>query len=93
VRQIKRIIWHCSATREGVDVSVDTIRSWHKDRGFSDIGYHYVILLDGSVRDGRPIERVGAHVERHNLDSIGICYVGGVDENGKPKDTRTPTPH
>lgn len=90
MRAIKRIIWHCSATREGVDVSVETIRSWHKTRGFNDIGYHFVILLDGSVREGRPVELAGAHVEHHNLDSIGICYVGGIDAHGKPKDTRTP---
>ena len=92
MRQINRIIWHCAATQEGVDVSTETIRNWHVNgNGWSDIGYHYVIELDGSVHEGRPVERQGAHVSGHNEDSIGICYVGGVDANNKPKDTRTPT--
>lgn len=90
-RKINKIIIHCSATREGQDISVDTIRDWHvKGRGWSDIGYHYVIDLNGVVHAGRPIEKVGAHCKGHNTGSIGICYVGGVEQDGKtPKDTRT----
>lgn len=90
MREIKRIIWHCASTPEGRDVKTGTIRKWHKDQGWSDIGYHYVIELDGSVVEGRPLEKVGAHVAGHNTDSVGTCYVGGVDAQGKPKDTRTP---
>jgi N-acetylmuramoyl-L-alanine amidase len=60
------------------------------DRGWSDIGYHFLIYLDGSLHEGRPIERVGAHCKGHNEGSIGIAYVGGIDKvNFKPKDTRT----
>jgi N-acetylmuramoyl-L-alanine amidase len=90
VRPIKYIVWHSAATREGVDVSVATIRKWHLYRGFSDIGYHYVIGLDGVVRDGRDLANPGAHVQGHNDNSVGICYVGGVGSDGEPKDTRTP---
>jgi N-acetylmuramoyl-L-alanine amidase len=91
MRPINKIIWHCSATKEGQAVSVETIRRWHLDRGFSDIGYHFVIGLDGVVRTGRPLEKAGAHAEGHNANSIGICYIGGVASDGKtPKDTRTP---
>ena len=57
--------------------------------GWSDIGYHYVIRLDGELETGRPIDKVGAHVKGHNKDSIGICYIGGVDKDGEPKDTMT----
>jgi N-acetylmuramoyl-L-alanine amidase len=89
MRKINKIILHCTATPEGRDVSVETIKQWHLDRGWSDIGYHYVIKLDGTVKKGRPEERQGAHVRGHNKHSIGITYVGGVDENMKPKDTRT----
>ena len=32
---------------------------------------------------------VGAHCLNHNKYSIGICYEGGLDADGKPKDTRT----
>lgn len=89
MRQIKEIIIHCSATKEGQEISVDTIREWHLRRGFIDIGYHYVIGLDGVIFDGRPIEEEGAHCKGHNDNSVGICYVGGLDNLGDPKDTRT----
>ena len=91
MRDLKRIILHCSATKEGQDFSVATIRDWHvKGRGWSDIGYHWVIRLDGSVELGRPLERSGAHTKGHNKDSVGVCYIGGCDADGKPKDTMNP---
>ena len=89
MRDINRIILHCSATPEGKDYSVDTIRKWHKKRGWRDIGYHYIIQLDGTISQGRPIDKAGAHTKGHNLDSIGICYIGGTDKDGKAKDTMT----
>lgn len=89
MRKIDKIIIHCSATPEGRDVSTDTIRKWHLKRGWSDIGYHYVIELDGRIVVGRPLERIGAHTKGKNTGSIGVCYVGGVDADMKPKDTRT----
>ncbi len=90
-RKIDKIIVHCSATREGQHIDVDTIRDWHVNgRGWSDIGYHYVIYLDGTVHPGRPIERSGAHTKGQNSNSIGICYIGGLGQSMKPKDTRTP---
>jgi N-acetylmuramoyl-L-alanine amidase len=90
MRDINKIILHCSATREGQDISTETIRGWHvNERGWSDIGYHYVVLLDGTVDKARPVERQGAHVRGHNKGSIGICYIGGCDADMNPKDTRT----
>lgn len=89
MRSIDLIVVHCSATPEGRDVSTEEIRQWHLDRGWSDIGYHFVVELDGTVYDGRPIERAGAHASGHNANSIGVCYVGGVDSDMEPKDTRT----
>lgn len=89
MRVINEIIVHCSATKEGKDITVHDIDSWHKQRGFRCIGYHYVIYLDGSVHIGRPENEEGAHCLGHNKTSIGICYIGGLDINGKPKDTRT----
>lgn len=89
-RKIEKIILHCAATPEGRNVSTETIRSWHvKGRGWSDIGYHFVIELDGSVKEGRPMHRIGAHTKGQNATSVGICYVGGIDKNKNPKDTRT----
>ena len=90
MRKINEIIIHCSATREGQEISVDTIRQWHIRRGWSDIGYHFIIYLDGSVHEGRPLERIGAHTIGHNRNSIGVCYIGGMNkEYTKAKDTRT----
>lgn len=88
-RVIKKIIIHCSATPPGMDIGSDTIRDWHIKRGWSDIGYHDVIRRDGSIEEGRPLEKAGAHVQGHNHDSIGICLVGGVDAYGTPEDNFT----
>lgn len=88
-RNISMIIVHCSATPEGKDVSVESIRSSHKAQGWSDIGYHYVITLSGDVKQGRNVDLIGAHCQGKNTNSIGVCYVGGVDKDGRPKDTRT----
>ena len=91
MRDIDKIIIHCSATREGEEFSVDTIRSWHKKRGWADVGYHYIVHLDGSISYGRDIDLIGAHTKGHNTGSIGVCYIGGVEADGEtPKDTRTP---
>ena len=89
MRTINEIIIHCTATAEGRDVTVDELRAWHKQRGFKDIGYHYVVTLDGEIVNGRPITMCGAHCKGHNAHSIGIAYVGGLDACGKPADTRT----
>lgn len=91
MRNITKIIVHCSATPEGRDYSVADIDRWHKQRGWQGIGYHYVVYRDGSVHPGRPVEQIGAHTSGHNANSIGVCYIGGVAADGKtPKDTRTP---
>lgn len=89
MRAINKIILHCSATREGQHFTVEDIDQWHKARGFAKIGYHYVIYLDGSVHKGRAESLIGAHTLGHNSASIGICYIGGLDAKGNPKDTRT----
>ena len=90
MREINKIIVHCSATREGENYEVAEIRKWHLARGFSDIGYHFYIDLYGEIHKGRDISKIGAHCKGHNRNSIGICYCGGVEADGKtPKDTRT----
>ena len=87
MRKLDRIILHCTATPEGRHVDVDTIRVWHKARGWSDVGYHFFIYIDGSVHAGRAVEKTGAHVSGHNATTIGVVYVGGTDAAGKAKDT------
>lgn len=84
MRPLTEIIVHCSATRAewmasaGTLAKVDEIRRWHKrDRGWRDIGYHYLIDRDGTLAAGRPVDQVGAHVQGHNTGTIGICLIGG----------------
>ena len=101
-RRIDEIIVHCTASREGQEQTVEQIRRDHTTpvskggRGWSDIGYHYVVYLDGTVHEGRNVDISGAHCVDHNAHSIGIAYVGGVENKPgvpyaqlKAKDTRT----
>ena len=90
MRKISKIIIHCTATPEGRHHDVADIRRWHLKRGFNDIGYHYLIHLDGTIEEGRNISRIGGHCSGENRGSIGICYVGGMSKDmKKAKDTRT----
>jgi len=88
MRPVNKIILHCSATERNKHITVEEIAKWHVNRGWSEIGYHYVIELNGEIKKGRDIDKVGSHVAGHNEKSIGICYVGGVVD-GKPADTMT----
>ena len=89
MRNIDSIIVHCSATKAGQDFTAADIDCWHRERGFNGIGYHYVIRLDGKLEKGRDVSLAGAHCRGWNERSVGICYIGGLDENGRPADTRT----
>lgn len=95
-RRIDYIIIHCSDTPEGRNDTINDIRRWHttpkpRGNGWNDIGYNLVVHLDGSIHIGRDINKVGAHCEGYNANSIGICYVGGKSADMKlNKDTRTP---
>lgn len=89
MRPLNRIILHSTATPEGRDVTVEEIRDWHLARGWNDIGYHFVIYRNGTIKKGRDVSEQGAHTLGHNEDSIGIVYVGGTDLSGNAKDTRT----
>ena len=81
---VKEIIIHCSATREGDDsINAEVIDRWHKERGWKGIGYHYVVLMDGTIETGRMVDQCGAHTKGHNCESIGVCYIGGVESDGQ----------
>ena len=88
-RSCSLLIIHCSATLPDQRVTVQDIDRWHRQRGFDCIGYHFYITVDGTIWTGRPLSRVGAHCKGYNAHSIGICYEGGLDEEGNPCDTRT----
>lgn len=76
MRKINKVILHCSASDNPKHDNLETIKQWHLDRGFNDIGYHYVIDKKGNILEGRTEDRVGAHCEGQNHDSIGICLTG-----------------
>ena len=88
-REVRLLVIHCSATRYDRDFPVEALRSSHKERGFADIGYHFYITRDGELHRCRPVNQIGAHAAGWNDKSIGICYEGGLDEQGRPADTRT----
>lgn len=89
-RAMAEIIHHCTATPDKADYSVRDIRAWHLQRGFTDIGYHYVIRPTGLIETGRPLGQIGAHTMNQNSGTIGIAYVGGLTASGRqPADTRT----
>ena len=97
-KDVKKLIIHCSASQDSLDIGAREIKILHmldkkqsvewngqqvKGKGWTDIGYHYVIRKSGMVDKGRPLDKQGAHVRGHNGDSIGICWVGLDDLNAK----------
>ena len=89
MRSINLIVIHCSATREDKSFTEYDLDVCHRRRGFNGTGYHFYIRKNGDIKSTRPIEKIGAHVRGFNSESIGICYEGGLDCEGQPKDTRT----
>lgn len=89
-KETKHVIVHCAATKPSMDVGVREIRQWHKERGFLDIGYHFVIRRNGTIEDGRDVNQVGAHTVGQNDTSVGVCLVGGVDDKLQPQANFTP---
>lgn len=85
---VKFLTVHCAATPEGRHVTADQITVWDKAK-FGQTSYHWVIELDGSMHRTLRDDQKGAHVGGKNTGNIGICYIGGVDKKGNPKDTRT----
>ena len=88
-RSIQYIVVHCSATRANIPFTEEQLLKCHLQRGFKCIGYHFYITRDGELHHCRPVSEPGAHVRGFNRHSIGICYEGGLDEDGKAADTRT----
>jgi len=77
MRNINKVVVHCSDSDYPQHDNVETIYKWHVDeRGWSDIGYHFVITKDGKINLCRPIPEIGSHCKGHNSNSIGICLTG-----------------
>lgn len=89
MRFINLIVVHCSATRCDRCYTEHDLTTDHLRRGFSGAGYHFYIRKNGDIKSLRPLSLPGAHVRGWNAGSIGVCYEGGLDECGRPADTRT----
>ena len=90
MRKVDLIAVYCTVSRPDQHISVELLDMMHKTRGWKGIGYHYYVTRDGQLHLGRREEEIGAHARRYNAHSIGVCYEGGLDEKGRPADTRTP---
>ena len=89
-QETSQIFVHCSATKAAMDIGVREIRQWHKEQGWLDVGYHFIIRRDGTVEAGRDQDAVGSHVKGYNSTSVGVCLVGGIDAKGQPEANFTP---
>ncbi|MCD8269244.1 MAG: N-acetylmuramoyl-L-alanine amidase [Parabacteroides sp.] len=89
MRKINLIVLHCSATRENMEYTPEQLDRDHRARGFLSAGYNYYIRRSGEIVPMRPPELIPTHVKGFNRFSLGICYEGGLDGEGHPKDTRT----
>ena len=89
MRKINLIVLHCSATKDTQTYTPEQLERDHKARGFILAGYHFYIRRNGEIVSMRPVEQIPAHAKGFNRNSIAICYEGGLDVTGKPKDTRT----
>ena len=89
MRKISLIVIHCSATRADRDFTAKDVDTAHRFRGFSCWGYHYYIRKSGQIEPMRDEDTVGAHARGFNAISLGVCYEGGLDTNGRASDTRT----
>lgn len=89
-KKTEYIVVHCSATRPEMDIGVQELRKWHMKKGWTDVGYHYVIRRNGTVERGRHPAAIGSHVKGYNSISVGICLIGGLDKGSQPADNFTP---
>jgi N-acetyl-anhydromuramyl-L-alanine amidase AmpD len=89
MRHITKVIIHCAATKPSMDIGASDIKKWHLDRGWKDIGYHYVIRRNGDIENGIGVALSGSHTKGHNASSIGICLVGGINNKGEPENNFT----
>ena len=89
MRRITKVIIHCAATKPSMDIGASEIKKWHLDRGWKDIGYHYVIRRNGDIENGIAVSLAGSHTKGHNANSIGICLVGGINDKGEPESNFT----
>lgn len=86
---VRHIVVHCSASPNNPSLGVKDIDRWHRERGFAKVGYHFVIQTNGTVQEGRKLSEIGAHAVGHNSSSLGICLIGGTDNEKKSVDNFT----
>lgn len=92
LKEVEYLVIHCAATPPGMDIGAKEIDRWHRERGYFQIGYHFVIRRNGIVEKGRDSNVPGAHVRGYNERSLGICMVGGVKQGDVTKAENNFTP-
>lgn len=92
-QSVRFLVIHCSATKCNRNYTEKQLLRDHKARGFRTVGYHFYCRKDGSLTQFRKLLEVGAHARPYNRCSIGICYEGGLDEEGRPANTLTHAQH
>lgn len=71
------VVLHCSATNDGADIDIKDIDKYHRTKKkWYCVGYHFFIKRDGTIQEGRPTHKQGAHVSGANRNSIGVCLAG-----------------
>ena len=88
MREIKYIVIHCTATQQNA-TKKSILDYWKNVLKWESVGYHRLIDANGVIHELAKYEQVTNGVKGFNSNSIHFSYIGGIDEKGKPKDTRT----
>jgi N-acetylmuramoyl-L-alanine amidase len=85
LRTVNTIVVHHAASPR--NWGVEDLRKFHvESRGWVDVGYHYVISADGTMRIGRPVWDVGAHAVGHNTNTVAIVLIGDLSKTPPPQE-------
>jgi len=88
MRKIEYIVIHCTASQPTATKKT-ILDYWKNVLKWKSVGYHRLIDANGIIHKLANYEQVTNGVKGYNHNSIHFSYIGGIDEKGKPKDTRT----
>lgn len=88
MRDIKYIVIHCTATQPNTKKE-SILNYWKNVLKWRSVGYHRLIDENGVIHELAKYEQITNGVKGYNSEIINFSYIGGIDEKGKPKDTRT----
>ena len=88
MRDIKYIVIHCTASQPNTKKEA-ILSYWKNTLKWKTVGYHRLIDANGVIHELAKFEQITNGVKGYNSQSIHFSYIGGIDEAGRPKDTRT----